>query len=419
MTDAANILAASRRESTWRVAACFLLMLVAIQVTLGPKIALTQWGLNASENAGVAEGEAWLHGRLDIQPGLPDPLHKRMHDTALFHGKVYNVYPPLVGVLTVALSPLHRLLLDDPGRWLPWTYQAIVFWPLPVVGFVVFRRQTRDAAWAALLTLAWIGGTAVLPSLALAHRAELGAINHVLSQAGLLLLAADILGRRRIWPALLGLLIAVWTRQLTILYAVPLVWIAWRKRRIPLCLAGLALIVAPLLVLNYLKFGSPFDSGYGCIYEGRDPGDPMAAAYHRYGLFSPRCLPTNAWYMFLQPPLVEVSTAGIELKDSTSFGTSIFLTSPLLLYVLLVPTAWRAYRRRRALMLASLAVLLGLLCYHSPGFMQVGYNRFALDFVPVWLLLVARDSRGGRRTWCTLCAAAWGLLYFQSIVPGG
>jgi len=415
---AGTVTAAQRtREPRWRVAACFVFMLVAIQVCLGPKIALSQWGLNARENAGVAEGAAWLAGRLDIQPGLADALHRRMHDTALFNGKVYNVFPPMVGVFTVLLAPLHKLLLDDAGTWLPWTFQAIVFWPLPILGFVVFRRQVGDSAWAALLTVAWMGGTAVLPSLARARYAELGAINHVLSQAGLLIFAADVLGRQRIWPALIGLLISAWTRQMTLLYTLPLAWIALQRKRLPLCAAGLIVIVTPLFVLNYLKFGSPLDSGYGHIYAGRDPRDPMAGAYHEFGLFSLRCLPGNAWYMHAQPPGVELTSGGIQLKDATSRGTSIWLTTPLLFYALLDARTWWRHPRRRLLMLGTLPVMAGLLCYHSSGFMQVGYHRFALDFVPIWLVVIAPRTRGCRRTWVTLFAVAWGLLYFQSILP--
>src|SRR5438270_12791712 len=105
-----------------------------------------------------------------------------------------------------------------------------------------------------------------------------------MTQIGLLLLAYDLLGARRIWPALNGLMVAVWSRQLTILYAVPLLIVAWPRRRVGLVIAGLTLIVAPLLVLNYLKFGNPFESGYGYVYENRH--DWVAQRYHMHGLFS-------------------------------------------------------------------------------------------------------------------------------------
>lgn len=51
------------------------------------------------------------------------------------------------------------------------------------------------------------------------------------------------------------------------------------------------------------------------------------------------------------------------------------------------------------------------------GYLELGYSRFALDFLPVWLAVVAPHTRGGWRAWFTLAAAAWGLLYFHEIVP--
>jgi hypothetical protein len=68
-------------------------------------------------------------------------------------------------------------------------------------------------------------------------------------------------------------------------------------------------------------------------------------------------------------------------------------------------------------MLGTLPVMAGLLCYHGPGFMENGYSRFALDFLPIWLAVVAPRTRGGWRTWFTLACVAWSLLYFQAIVP--
>ena len=68
-------------------------------------------------------------------------------------------------------------------------------------------------------------------------------------------------------------------------------------------------------------------------------------------------------------------------------------------------------------MVGTIPVMLGLLCYHSPGFLELGYNRFALDFLPIWLLVSAPFTHGGRRTWISVVLTAWSLLYFQAIVP--
>jgi len=362
--------------------------------------------------------------------GMPVMRGGRPHDTACFEGKVYNVFPPLLSILTVILSPLHTSLLHLPeGMWSPQTYVLLAFWTLPVTGFVVFRRRVGDSAWAAVLTLAWMGGTAVLPNLNHARTAYLGEVNHVLSQIGLLILAADLLGRQRIWPGLIGLLIATYTRQITFLYGLPLLWVAWRNggfRRFALCGAGLAVIAAPLLTLNYLKFGKPLDFGYRFIYVGREDG-PMGRRCLTYGTFSTRYLtgidaydPGNAYFLHLAPPTIDVgafSLSGVPIRDRNGQGISLWITTPLALWVLIAVPRWWRERRARVLMLSTLPVMIGVLCYHSPGFLEHGYSRFALDFLPIWLVVIAPMTRGGWRTWLSLMMIAWSLLYFQSIVP--
>ncbi|HKQ47622.1 MAG TPA: hypothetical protein VJZ71_06110 [Phycisphaerae bacterium] len=406
------------REPRWYAWACFLLTLAGLQLALGPKIRLSQWKVQASANSGVAEGESWLNGRLDIPQERPDLLRERMHDTALVNEKVYNVFPPLMGFLTVALAPLHRYLIDRTDMWLALPYVLLVFWPVPIISFIVFRRQTGDSAWAGLLTLAYMGGTALLPNLYFAGSGNLGQTNHVLSQVGLLIFAADMLGRRRIWPSLIGLTIAVWTRQMTILYALPLIAVAWQKKRLMLCLAGLAVMVAPLLTLNYLKFGKPWDSGYQYIYVGRE-GDGIEERFQAHGLFSAHFIPENAYYMHIEPPQLDIepTLTSLKITETNQMGTSLWITSPLLLFVFLAAPSWFRDGPRRLLILATLPVMLGLLCYHSTGYLQHGYNRFALDFIPIWLAVIAGQTRGGWRTWFTLGCTAWALLYFQAIVP--
>jgi hypothetical protein len=89
-------------------------------------------------------------------------------------------------------------------------------------------------------------------------------------------------------------------------------------------------------------------------------------------------------------------------------------------WVLISAGRWWRERSARALMFGTVPVMIGLAMYHSPGFMEHGYNRFALDFLPVWLLVVAPYSIGGARnwrSWLTAGFAAWGLMYFHMIVP--
>ncbi len=412
---------------------CLGLLFAAVQLVAGPKFQLSQWQASADGNAGIAEGEAWKRGRLDLPPVVNGQLDwsypkasgelgRRLHDTAYVpeQGRIYNVFPPLAAILTVVTSPLHRFLGFPDGFWPAATLVYLAYVPLVVTGFVVFLRRLKDPVWAAVLTLGWICGSAVLPNLHAAQGGQLGQTYHVVSQIGLLILAADVLGRQRIWPGLIGLLISTYTRQLTCLYGIVLLWMAYRRhgtRGALLCVSGMAVIAAPLCLLNYMKFGSPLDFGYRFIYTGRET-EKLAQDCMNHGTFSPWFIPTNFYYQHLAlPRLDDVSLTGVNFSEDNPYGTSMWFTTPMAVWALVSARQWWRQREARWLMLGTLPVMLGLLCYHSPGYLELGYNRFALDFLPIWLLVSAPFTRGGRRTWLSVVLIAWSLIYFQSMVP--
>lgn len=407
--------------AVWGACCCLVLTLVAVQLALGPKIRFSEWRAGASTNAGIAEGLAWLDGRLDLPcSGDPRDPANRLYDTAFCDGRAYNVYPPLVSAIAASYGGFQKAFGGLGDVWPRWFCIFVAFAPLVIVGFVVFHRRTGDGAWSGLFTLAWIGGTALAPMLRQTRIGWIAETNHVLSQVGLLILAGDVLGRQRIWPGLVGLAISAYARHITFLYGLVLLVVAWRgggRRGLLACGAGLLAIAAPLLVLNALKFDHPLDFGYGHVYVGRD-GDDMARRYRGHGAFSTGYISENAWYMHAAPPRVEeIGITGVRLRHGNAYGTSVWITTPLALWVVLTAGRWRRERGAAALVLGTLPVMLGLLCYHSPGYLELGYSRFALDFLPIWLVVVAPHTRGGWRTWLTLAAAAWGLWYFHEMVP--
>jgi len=399
-------------EPRWKPWFCFIVMLAGLQAGFGHIMRLSQWGVNAGINCAVAEGDAWLHGRLDLahEPGT-DLVHNRRCDSGYVNGRVFNLLGPILSILTVVLAPINHALTGRTDFWLPWLYSLLVFWPLPIVGYVLFRRQAADSAWGAVLTASWLAGTAVLPNLFFASRGELGQIHHLMSQTGLLLLAADLLGRQRIWPALIGLAIATWSRQMTFLYALPLLFFAWRRARLAPALIGIAMIAAPLLTLNTLKFGNPLDFGYRYMYVGREDAD-VAKNCLDHGMFSIGFFPRNFKHMHLKLPEFDAGLMGLT-PHVDWYGVSIWSTTPLLLMVLFAARQWWSDVRRRVLMLATLPVMTGILFYHDPGFIQFGYMRYALDFIPIWLVVIAPWTRGGWRTYFTIACTAWSMLYFS------
>ncbi len=404
-------------------------MLVGLHLGAGPVVRLSEWRVDPLVNHGWMEAEAWSAGRLDIPPrgANPETGHDRPRDTACFDGRVYNVFPPLFTFLSYAARTLQSAQNGaDAVEFFPPWYVGLVALPIPLLGFWAFRVATGRSEWAAVLTAYWILGTPLLKMLTNCRLGETNELNHVLSNAGLMLVAGDLLGRRRIWPAAVGLIIGMWTRQLTALYLIGAIWIVWAGLRpaggLPRTAArrgGLVMLAAAAVVglgtlgvLNTLKFGHPLDSGYLRIYEGR--GDLYAQRAREGGLFGVGFVPRNAYYMNLAPPDVRWSRLNLLLGGGDDAdGTSIWLTCPLLLLVIWDARRWWWDPARRALMISSFGVILGLLCYHNTGSVQHGFHRFSLDFMPVWLMVIAPYILRGRRTSLTLAALAYSALYFN------
>ena len=436
---------AAPEEPQWRIALVFLLLVVGLYLAAGPLVRLSQWRVDPDASHGLKEARAWREGRLDIPPTGPDPAlgSGRPRDSAYREGKVYNVFPPLFTFLSYGALTLQSLQgmtgADACEFYAPW-YIAIVALPLPLVGFWAFRRATGRSEWAAVMTAYWILGTPLLKMLVNSGHGNTNELNHVLSNMGMLLIAGDLLGRRRIWPAALGLVIGVWSRQLTILYLPAAMYIAWHaaalasrvvldpgvsrsaaapgvsgpaNRRAGLALLAIAAVVAlgVTAALNTLKFGSPLETGYRLIYEGRD--DLYARRAREHGLFAVENIPRNAFYMNLSPPEVRLAPMMLQVGvGGCGDGTSLWLTSPLLLAGLWDIRRWWRDPARRVLMLSSGLVIFGLLCYHTTGSVQHDFWRFGLDFAPIWLAVIAPYVCTGRRRWITLGCLAYSALYF-------
>lgn len=400
------------RDSTGIVVGCFLLLLVALHLVSSPLVELSKWTAAADSNSAVAEAVAWHDGRLT--------LPTRLHDTALFEGRIYNVFPPLFTLLSYAALGLGKPLGTAAGQfYAPW-YVILVALPLPLAGYWAFRKAGVRSAWAACFTFFWIVGTPILPCLVSARNGGISQINHLLSQTGIMLIAGSMIAGRRQWPAWVGLVIAAWSRPLAIFYALGM---AMSYRRHPSASGrgryiGLALAVAVALALpmglSWAKFGTPLDSGYKYLYEGRV--DELARAGQR-ALFATEFLPRNAWYMNCETPSWQLGGFGLR-PDVSPHGASIWMTMPLLVFILIDARRWWAVPTQRAIVLSTLPIIAGLLMFHGTGYIQPGYYRFALDFIPAWLVVIAaRCDEGARRKGVTIAAMAWSALYFN-IVTG-
>lgn len=409
------------KEPQWKILLVFCLLLVGLQLAAGPKVRLSEWEVAHKSNHGLLEAKAWRAGRLHLVPTKPDPQvgRGRPRDTAYRDGKVYNVFPPLFTFIStgvLALQDMQGITGAEAEKfYAPW-YVMLVALPLPVVGFWAFRNATGRSEWAAVLTAYWILGTPLLKMLVNCQVGEQNEMNHVLSNTGLLLIIGDLFGRRRIWPSALGLLICVWTRQLTILYLPAMAWAAWtavvhRWRGVVMLGASAVIGLGALAVLNQLRFGSVWDTGYSSIYAGRN--DMYARRAALYGRpFDPRFIPRNAYWMNLALPELREVGRSLDITGEAD-GASIWITSPLLLFALWDWKRWWREPARRWFMLCSFGVILAFLSYHNTGSVQRGFYRFALDFIPVWLAVIGQFLFSARRVWITAACLGWSGLYFH------
>jgi hypothetical protein len=141
----------------------------------------------------------------------------------------------------------------------------------------------------------------------------------------------------------------------------------------------LGLGVLPAIVFfflyNQVRFGSPWESGYGLATL-----PPFLEAQRAQGLFSLVHIPMNLDYFLFHLPTV-IPTFPFFKPDG--LGLSVFITSPGLLFA--TQADWHA-PRAWWLAAATIAVLIPTLLYYGGGWDQYGY-RYFLDSVPFVIAL--------------------------------
>ena len=389
--------------------------------------------------------ESFLHGRLDLLhvPGPP-------YDLTPFEGRWYVSFPPMPAVLMLPLVALWGLSVSDIAF-------SVLLGALSVTFF-----------WRALARLG-IGGPGsrvwlcVLLGLGtpLWYCAALGSVwytAHVVAVACLCLYALEMLGPNRpVWAGLwLGL--GFLTRA-PVLLAFPLSIVPGlhklrNHRQAARFLSLFAVGAAPALfgqaAYNWARFGNPIDFGYRWM---NSPG-LLLERQAAWGQFSFHFLPENLYTLLVRPPLVSLNPFRV-VPDP--WGMGLLFTCPALLLGLqcsrwdwrgAFAKAWRqlpAHKQtclparatfpglrvtlaqlpgrlgqrgalRLGLLLSIAFMLIPSLLYFNTGSYQFGY-RFALDWLPLGVLLVALQTGGRLRWWGKLLIVfgvlmqLWGVLW--------
>jgi len=388
-----------------------LLVVLAFGLLVEAKLWRPQKRFTIFENVQIAEAEAWWNGQLD--------LPERKWDTALKDGRAYSHFPPAFSLVSALLVPVFH----GVPHW--FIVFGLVF-PLLLLAYVLFRRRTDSAVWGATLAIGLVCGTSLFPVIDKTLRgASPYFVNQSLATLGLLILLIESFGRRRMWVAGPGLMIAALSRQMTVAYLVPLAYMALvrtggrpRTSRVLLLAATASVVVVVPCTLNALKFGHPLDSGYMHVYTDR-PEDDFSRDAKTHGLFSAHYVLRNLYYANLGLPRVyRIEVAGerqTHLRPNR-MGTGIWWTTPLLLWLFVAPRSIARDPLNRAWLAGAAVAFAGLMLYHSTGSEQRGFNRYSLDYLPVLLALIAPLCVSGRRKWITLAMIGWSVVYFRWMI---
>ncbi len=371
--------------------------------------------------------ESFLHGHLDLIHTPAPP-----YDLTPFEGRWYVSFPPLPALLMLPLVALRGLVVSDVAF-------SVVLGAFNVSLFyaVLARSGIGDLKFGIWLCLLMGLGTPLW------YCAALGSVwytAHVVAVTCLCLYALEALGRNR--PILTGLWLGLgFLARAPVLLAFPLTLMLSLQRDRNLrdttrSLLLLALGMAPALLgqaaYNWARFGSPLEFGYRWM---NSPGS-LLERQATWGQFSLHFLPENLYTLLIRPPLV--SLAPLRIKPDP-WGMGLLLTCPALLLALptlakvahgsgdgATPNGRRCFwperccqtfaRVRLGLWLSIVLVQLPSLLYFNTGSYQFGY-RFALDWLPLGLLLVALGTGGRLRWWgkalvvASVLAHLWGVLW--------
>lgn len=359
----------------------------------------------------------FLLGGRQYDAGRPDFFYLA---DAFVHGRVwllhalgpYDVVYGPAGEVYVPFGPFPAFLLV-PLAWIVGPVQASLW--QPIVNSLLAALDVGLAYWMAGRAGVTTRGTRLWIAILLGFstaiwwvttRGGVWHTGHLVATMLTLGALIESLGRRRPW--LLGLLGgAAFLTRAPLAFALPFYALIldrpdtgapwWHPRAWPIrgwVELGLGVLpsVAFFLWYDWVRFGSPFESGYALATL-----PDWLIALRAQGLFSTAHLGMNLDYMFTHMPTF-MTTFPFLRPDG--LGMSILFTSPGLLLAVRAP--WRsAYAR--GLALTALLVLIPSLLYYGGGWLQFGY-RYALDSIPFVVAL------------CALAAARRGLGWFWRAV---
>lgn len=391
---------ATRDPRLWFLISLLVLMASALSAGLAMR-ALTE---APGTNSYALLAQSWLDGRLDSETCFDG-------DCATYEGKTYVIFPPapaLVALPFVAAS-------GDGADFRYFIPISLVL--LVAIAFIWSRLYSAAGAGEAksiVLLLALVFAT---PLFYVVLRGD--KVWFFAQLVGFFFVSMALWGalvRRNAWLVGSMIAFAFLSRQMTILY-LPLLYLLMLDEDDPLFRinrerimravkmgAPVVAAVAAYCLYNYLRFGAPLETGYGYIAADVPPGEDniISLRIKDLGLFSQDYLLFNTIYMFFQGLHVEFGGPYMtRITGVDPFGTSILAASPFLLLLFF------AERHRIVFVgLLTVAAICGItLFYHSNGFSQYNVQRYALDWLPIAMLLLAPTVKSEWRSILALLVA--------------
>lgn len=378
----------ARRDSA--VAAALAVASVALYLVSGRP---TPWDYHARLGAALLQGRWWL----DEAPAHLNEL------VACGEGRYCLVYPLSPALLVL---PFVAFLATETAQWVA---SAVVGGLAAAPTYLALRRIGGPPQLSTAVTaLAMVGTT--LWFTASDGRAWYFAHSVAVLFASLAVHAA--LNGRPAWLVGAALAIAALARLPVLLAAPGVALLVARVRGEPLPRAVVlgALGMAPVLgleaVYDLLRWGVPYEAGYGRLVSGDEP------LFFPYGQFSLAYLPRHLYAMLMQPP--EFVDGTLFFVRPTWIGVSLVLTSPALAFALASFGALRSRPEVVPLVLCAALALVPDVTHGTVGFAQFGY-RFSLDAQPFLLPLVALGAGWSGGGWRDRLPAAFVVLVVWSV----
>jgi hypothetical protein len=313
-------------------------------------------------------------GRLDIGPAFG------ANDNVTIGGATYWVAGPMTFIPSLPFVPF-------PGLWAPSRWIVPAAFGIAAAWFMLPLARRYGPGGSTTWWLAVLGAFGTL----LFNQAIRGNdyyLTHAEAMLFTIIALVEWQGRRRAWLIGLALGLAGLARPPVLLAVIPF-GLAFaltgtgRRSRVAAFASPVALMICLAGLYDWLRFGSPFETGYAMSTLASSD----LAKSRALGVFSIRHIPRNLWLLVFN---------GFGYRPGFPYlvpdpdGHSILLTSPALLAA--VGAGIRAKTPVILWASAGLVTIVLLLYYGGGGTTTFGY-RYFLDATPFLLALTALAAR--------------------------